>query len=44
MNETFVANWNKGKSRINHHKNIPESFRMLIVGSSGSGKSFLSKN
>ena len=30
-NETFVANWNKGKSSFNHHKNIPESFRMVRV-------------
>ena len=41
MNETFVANWNKGKSSFNHHKNIPESFRMLIVGSSGCGNTNL---
>ena len=40
-NETFVANWNKGKRSFNHHKNIPESFRMLIVGSSGCGKTNL---
>ena len=39
--ETFVATWNKGKSRFNHHKNIPESFRMLIVGSSGCGNTNL---
>ena len=40
-NEMFVANWNKGKKTFNHHKNIPESFRMLIVGSSGCGKTNL---
>ena len=36
---TYV--WNKNKVHFNHHKNIPESFRMLIVGSSGSGKTQL---
>ena len=40
-NETFVANWNKGKKTFNHYKSIPESFRMLIVGSSGCGKTNL---
>ena len=26
---------------FNHHENIPQSFRMLIVGSSGCGKTQL---
>ena len=26
--------WNKNKVSFNHHPNIPESFRMLIMGPS----------
>ena len=33
--------WNKNKMEFNHHENIPPSFRMLIVGSSGCGKTQL---
>ena len=33
--------WNKNKLEFNHHENIPSSFRMLIVGSSGCGKTQL---
>ena len=33
--------WNKNKMEFNHHENIPQSFRMLIVGSSGYGKTQL---
>ena len=36
---TYV--WNKNKLKFNHNEKIPESFRMLIVGSSGSGKTQL---
>ena len=41
MSETFVANWNKGKKDFSHNKNIPELFKILIVGSSGCGKTNL---
>ena len=33
--------WNQNKLKFNHHQNIPPSFRMLIVGSSGCGKTQL---
>ena len=39
--ETFIANWKKGKKYFNNNKNIPESFRILIIGSSGCGKTNL---
>ena len=37
----FLAYWDKNRSRFKHHANIPESFRMLIVGASGCGKTNL---
>ena len=36
-----MAFWDKNRSRFKHHPNIPESFRMLIVGASGCGKTNL---
>ena len=37
----FIPVWNRDIDRFNHNPNIPESFRMLIVGPSNSGKTVL---
>lgn len=37
----FNPVWNKNRIVFNHHENIPESFRMLIIGQSNCGKTNL---
>ena len=38
----FNLSWDIGKMKFNHSKYLPkDTIRMLIVGSSGCGKSFL---
>ena len=37
----FTPIWNNNQMKFNHHPNLLNSFRMLIVGSSGCGKTFL---
>ena len=39
---TFKPTWNLGKIKFNHSPYLPkDTIRMLVIGSSGSGKSFL---
>src|SRR5947208_12209736 len=40
MRAALIPNFGQ-KTEFYHHKNLPQSFRMLIIGSSGSGKSSL---
>ena len=40
MSLNFNPEWKLNKLKFNHDVRIPSSFRMLIIGSSGSGKSF----
>src|SRR5271156_1347049 len=40
MSLNFNPEWKLNKLKFNHNVLIPSSFRMLIIGSSGSGKSF----
>ena len=37
MLKGFIPKWDNDTVKFNHHPNIPESFRMLLVGSSGCG-------
>ena len=39
--DNFCPEWNKNITKFNHHPNIPNSFRMLIVGPSNCGKTHL---
>src|SRR5277367_3080174 len=40
MTNNFNPEWCLNKLQFNHNPLIPPSFRMLIIGSSGCGKSF----
>jgi len=37
----FEPVWNNNIIKFNHHKNLPNSFRMLIIGPSNCGKTYL---
>ena len=39
--QNFNPVWKNNIIKFNHNSNLPNSFRMLIVGSSGSGKTYL---
>ena len=39
--KSFEPCWKNNITKFNHHPNLPNSFRMLIVGSSGCGKTYL---
>ena len=39
MSYNFNPEWKMGKLQFKHSPLIPPNFRMLIIGSSGSGKS-----
>ena len=41
MSSNFIPVWNRDNVKFNHHENIQNNFRMLIIGPSGWRKTYL---